>query len=79
MAEYCSSVRLYFYEPQASETTTDMGKYQSCCSMGNTIGAYTKYKKEYINAWQRVRMANGPVQTIELKASKTYAHVQHCS
>ena len=22
---------------------SDMGKYQSCCSTGNTIGAYTRY------------------------------------
>ena len=25
----------------------NMGKYQSCCSMGNTIGVYTMYKCKY--------------------------------
>ena len=38
MAGYCTSVRSYFHEPQASENTA-----QECCSMGNTIGAYTRY------------------------------------
>ena len=32
-----------------------MGKYLSCCSMGNTIGAYTRY---IINGYIHLRKSN---------------------